>query len=155
MLVMAMSNKFGYIALNTSNKSEAAVGYGTLYGDLCGSLGVIGDVYKTDVYKLARHINKDREIIPENTITKAPSAELRPGQKDQDSLPEYAQLDAILELYLEENHSPENIIAQGFPEEVVRKVIHMTNRNDYKRAQVPACIKISKKAFGSGRKYPY
>lgn len=155
MLVMAMSNKFGYIALNTSNKSEAAVGYGTLYGDLCGSLGVIGDVYKTDVYKLARHINKDREIIPENTITKAPSAELRPGQKDQDSLPEYAQLDAILELYLEENHSPENIIAQGFPEEVVRKVIHMTNRNDYKRAQVPACIKISKKAFGSGRRYPY
>lgn len=155
MLVMAMSNKFGYIALNTSNKSEAAVGYGTLYGDLCGSLGVIGDVYKTDIYKLARHINKEREIIPENTITKAPSAELRPGQKDQDSLPEYSQLDAILKLYLEENYSPDNIITQGFPKDIVYKIINLVNRNNYKRAQIPPCIKISKKAFGNGRKYPY
>ena len=155
MLVMAMSNKFGYIALNTSNKSEAAVGYGTLYGDLCGSLGVIGDVYKTDIYKLARHINKEREIIPENTITKAPSAELRPGQKDQDSLPEYSQLDAILKLYLEENYSPDNIITQGFPKDMVYKIINLVNRNNYKRAQIPPCIKISKKAFGNGRKYPY
>lgn len=155
MLVMAMSNKFGHIALNTSNKSESAVGYGTLYGDLCGSLGVIGDVYKTDVYRLARHINKTKEIIPENTITKAPSAELRPGQKDQDSLPEYAQLDAVLRLYIEENVSPDDIIAQGFAKDMVGKIIQMVNRNEYKRAQVPACIKISKKAFGSGRKYPY
>lgn len=155
MLVMAMSNKFGYIALNTSNKSEAAVGYGTLYGDLCGSLGVIGDVYKTDIYQLAKHINKDREIIPQNTITKAPSAELRPGQKDQDSLPDYAQLDAILKLYLEENYSPENIISQGYPQELVTRIIQMINRNDYKRAQCPPIIKVSKKAFGYGRKYPY
>jgi len=155
MLVMAMSNKFGYIALNTSNKSEAAVGYGTLYGDLCGSLGVIGDVFKTDVYRLARHINRKRELIPEHTLTKAPSAELRPNQKDQDALPEYAQLDQILRLYIEENHSPENIIAQGFPEETVRKIIHMVTRNEYKRAQVPPVLKISKKAFGTGRKYPY
>lgn len=155
MLVMAMSNKFGYIALNTSNKSEAAVGYGTLYGDLCGSLGVIGDVYKTDIYKLARHINREKEIIPENTITKAPSAELRPGQKDQDSLPEYSQLDAILQLYIEENYSPENIIAQGFSPDIVDKIIKLVSQNEYKRAQVPPCIKISKKAFGNGRKYPY
>ena len=155
MLVMAMSNKFGYIALNTSNKSEAAVGYGTLYGDLCGSLSVIGDLYKTDVYALARHINREREIIPEHTITKAPSAELRPGQKDQDSLPEYAQLDAILKLYIEDNLSPEAIIAQGHPEPVVRKITGMVARNDYKRAQCPPNIKLSPKAFGSGRHYPF
>lgn len=154
-LVMAMSNKFGYIAVNTSNKSEAAVGYGTLYGDLCGSLSVIGDVYKSDVYQLAREINKEREIIPEHTIVKAPSAELRPDQKDQDSLPEYGVLDAILVRYLEENLSPEEIIAQGFSEETVRKVITMVNRNDYKRAQVPPILKVSKKSFGNGRKYPY
>lgn len=155
MLVMALSNKFGYIALNTSNKSEAAVGYGTLYGDLCGSLGVIGDVYKTDIYKLARHLNKEREIIPEHTITKAPSAELRPDQKDQDSLPEYPELDAILKLYLEENLAPEQIIAQGHPREITGKIIGMVKRNDYKRAQCPPIIKISNKAFGYGRKYPY
>ena len=155
MLVMAMSNKFGYIALNTSNKSEAAVGYGTLYGDLCGSLSVIGDLYKTDVYALARHINREREIIPEHTITKAPSAELRPGQKDQDSLPEYAQLDTILKLYIEDNLSPEAIIAQGHPEPVVRKITGMVARNNYKRAQCPPNIKLSPKAFGSGRHYPF
>lgn len=155
MLVMAMSNKYGYIALNTSNKSEAAVGYGTLYGDLCGSLGVIGDVYKTEIYQLARHINKDREIIPENTITKAPSAELRPGQKDQDSLPDYSRLDAILKLYIEENLSPKTIITKGYPEETVLKITGMVNRNEYKRAQCPPIIKMSKKAFGNGRKYPY
>ena len=154
-LVMAMSNKFGYTALNTSNKSEAAVGYGTLYGDLCGSLSVIGDVYKTDIYRLARHINREKEIIPENTIKKAPSAELRPNQKDQDSLPEYNQLDAILQLYLEENHSQEQIINQGFSKDMVQKIITLVNRNDYKRAQVPPILKISKKAFGLGRKYPY
>ncbi len=154
-LVMAMSNKFGYTALNTSNKSEAAVGYGTLYGDLCGSLSVIGDVYKTDIYRLAQHINQEKEIIPENTITKAPSAELRPNQKDQDSLPEYDQLDAILQLYIEENYSQEQIISQGFPQEMVQRIITLVNRNDYKRAQVPPILKMSKKAFGNGRKYPY
>ena len=154
-LVMAMSNKFGYTALNTSNKSEAAVGYGTLYGDLCGSLSVIGDVYKTDIYRLARHINREKEIIPENTITKAPSAELRPNQKDQDSLPEYDQLDAILQLYIEENYSQEQIISQGFPKDVVQRIVTLVNRNDYKRAQVPPILKMSKKAFGNGRKYPY
>ena len=155
MLVMAMSNKYGYIALNTSNKSEASVGYGTLYGDLCGSLGSLGDVYKTEVYELANYINREREIIPENTITKAPSAELRPDQKDQDSLPEYKQLDAILKLYIEENASSESIIKQGYPKEIVDKVISMVQRNDYKRAQCPPIIKISKKAFGSGRKFPF
>lgn len=154
-IVMAMSNKFGYIALNTSNKSEASVGYGTLYGDLCGSLGVIGDVYKTDIYKLARHINKDREIIPENTITKAPSAELRPGQKDQDSLPDYDQLDAILELFIEKNYSATHIISKGYPKETVNKIIEMVKRNEYKRAQCPPIIKVSNKAFGNGRIFPY
>lgn len=155
MLVMAASNKFGYIALNTSNKSEAAVGYGTLYGDLCGSLGVIGDIFKTDVYKLAAFINRQQEIIPQNTITKAPSAELRPNQKDQDSLPDYAELDAILKLYIEENNTAEHIIAQGYPRDLVHKVINLVNRNDYKRAQCPPSIKISKKAFGYGRRFPY
>ncbi len=155
MLVMALSNKFGYIALNTSNKSEAAVGYGTLYGDLCGSLGVIGDVYKSDIFRLAREINREREIIPEHTITKAPSAELRPGQKDQDSLPDYAQLDAILKRYIEEDESPETIIRQGYPQETVHKVVDMVKRNEYKRAQCPPIIKVSAKAFGHGRTYPY
>ncbi len=155
MLVMAMSNKFGYIALNTSNKSEASVGYGTLYGDLCGSLSIIGDLYKTEVYELARYINREQEIIPENTMTKAPSAELRPNQKDQDSLPEYAQLDSILKLYIEDNLSGKAICAQGYPKDTVKKVIGMLNRNDYKRAQCPPILKISRKAFGSGRRYPY
>lgn len=155
MLVMAMSNKFGYIALNTSNKSEAAVGYGTLYGDLCGSLGTIGDVYKTEIYELARHINNNGTIIPENTITKAPSAELRPGQKDQDSLPEYSVLDAILRLYIEENLAPEAIINKGFDKTTVLKVTGMVKNNEYKRAQCPPIIKVSEKAFGPGRKYPF
>ncbi len=155
MLVMATSNKFGYIALNTSNKSEAAVGYGTLYGDLCGSLGVIGDLYKTEVYELAAYLNREKEIIPQHTISKAPSAELRPGQKDQDSLPEYDQLDAILKRFIEENETPEKIIAQGYPQETVRKIIRLLYQNDYKRAQCPPIIKISKKSFGTGRKYPF
>lgn len=155
MLVMAISNKFNYIPLNTSNKSEAAVGYGTLYGDLCGSLSTIGDVYKTDIYALAHHINHNHVIIPEHTITKAPSAELRPGQKDQDSLPDYPLLDAILKLYIEENNSQEQIASQGYPPEVVQKIINMVQRNEYKRAQCPPILKVSKKAFGAGRKYPY
>lgn len=155
MLVMAASNKFGYIALNTSNKSEAAVGYGTLYGDMCGSLAVIGDVYKTDIYKLARYINRSREIIPENTIKKAPSAELRPDQKDQDSLPDYQVLDPILKLYIEENLSAPDIVRKGYKPEVTRRVIQLVDRSEYKRAQCPPVLKISKKAFGSDRKMPF
>ncbi len=155
MLVMALSNKFGYIALNTSNKSEAAVGYGTLYGDLCGSLSVIGDVYKTDVYKLAQDINRKKIIIPENTITKAPSAELRPGQKDQDSLPDYPTLDRILALYIEKNLSEEEIIKQGMNPELTRRIIGMVEFNNYKRAQCPPVIKVSPKAFGAGRRMPF
>ena len=155
MMMMAISNKFGNVLLATSNKSEIAVGYGTLYGDLCGSLGTIGDVFKTDIYALARYINRNQIIIPENTIQKAPSAELRPNQKDQDSLPDYNELDGILKLYLEENHSPEMIIKAGYPKATVEKVIQMVKRNEYKRAQCPPIIKISKKAFGYGRKYPF
>lgn len=154
-LVMAFSNKFGHILLNTSNKSEAAVGYGTLYGDLCGSLSVIADVYKTDVYRLAEYINREKIIIPENTIQKAPSAELRPGQKDQDSLPAYDTLDAILKSYLEENLSAAQITAQGFSPEIVEKIILLVNRNEYKRAQFAPILKISKKAFGNGRRMPF
>lgn len=154
-LVMAISNKFGNIALNTSNKSETAVGYGTLYGDMCGSLGVIGDVYKSDIFKLARYINKEQSIIPENTITKAPSAELRPNQKDQDSLPPYEQLDAILQLYIEESLSSQAIIGKGHKKETVDKIVGMVNRNEYKRAQCPPILRVSDKAFGQGRKYPF
>lgn len=154
-LVMAASNKFGHILLNTSNKSETAVGYGTLYGDLCGSLAVIGDVYKTDVYRLARYINRNGIVIPENTITKAPSAELRPDQKDQDSLPEYDVLDAILKLYIEENLSSERIIESGYPADIVEKTIGMVDRNEYKRAQCAPNLRISTKAFGIGRKMPF
>lgn len=154
-LVMAMSNKFGYIALNTSNKSEASVGYGTLYGDLCGSLSVIGDLYKTEVYQLAEYINRNNEIIPRNTITKAPSAELRPNQKDQDSLPDYEKLDAILKLYIEENLCEQDIIRQGYDETTVRKIINMVIHNEYKRAQCPPIIRVSSKSFGYGRKYPF
>lgn len=154
MLVMAISNKLGHILLNTSNKSEASVGYGTLYGDLCGSLSVLGDIFKTDVYRLARYLNRKHELIPQNTMTKAPSAELHPGQKDQDSLPDYAVLDGILKLYLEDNQSPRQIEAAGFDMEIVKRVISMVNRNEYKRAQCPPCLKVSKKAFGSGRRMP-
>lgn len=154
-LVMAVSNKFGSILLNTSNKSEVAVGYGTLYGDVCGSLSVIGDVYKTDVYRLAAHINRERTIIPENTIHKAPSAELRPGQKDGDSLPPYDVLDAIVERYVGENQSQKDIIADGFDAGTVERVIALVQRNEYKRGQCPPSIKVSRKAFGAGRKMPF
>lgn len=154
-LVMAASNKFGSILLNTSNKSEAAVGYGTLYGDMCGSLAVIADVYKTDVYRLAADINREKIIIPQNTIQKAPSAELRPGQKDQDSLPAYDLLDEILRLYLEDNLSAKQIVAEGFPPDIVEKIILLVKRNEYKRAQFAPVLKISKKAFGKGRRMPF
>jgi NAD+ synthase (glutamine-hydrolysing) len=153
-LLMAMSNKFGYILLNTSNKSEAAVGYGTLYGDMCGGISVLGDVYKTQVYELANHINKDREIIPVNSIVKPPSAELRPDQKDSDSLPEYDILDTILMEYIEHRKSSSEIIAMGYEEQVVRRIIKLVNSAEHKRYQTPPILRVSPKAFGMGRRMP-
>jgi NAD+ synthase (glutamine-hydrolysing) len=153
-LLMALSNKFGHLLLNTSNKSEAAVGYGTLYGDMCGALGVLGDVYKTDIYALAHYINKEIEIIPDNTITKPPSAELRPNQKDSDSLPEYDVLDQILFHYIEGHKSVDEIIDEGFDKEIVTKTIRLININEYKRYQFAPILRISSKAFGHGRKMP-
>lgn len=153
-ILMAMCNKFGYILLNTSNKSEAAVGYGTLYGDMCGGISVLGDVYKTQVYELANHINREREIIPQNSIVKPPSAELRPGQKDSDSLPDYDILDPILKEYIELRKSSANIIAAGFEENVVRKVIRLVNISEHKRYQTPPILRVSSKAFGMGRRMP-
>jgi NAD+ synthase (glutamine-hydrolysing) len=153
-LLMAISNKFGNILLNTSNKSEMAVGYSTLYGDLCGSLSVIGDVYKTKVYELCTYINQTTTIIPQNIIEKEPSAELRPDQKDSDSLPEYAVLDAILRLYIEEQRGLDEIIIEGYDPTMVQKIIEMVNRNEYKRYQAPPIIKVSSKSFGRGRSMP-
>jgi NAD+ synthase (glutamine-hydrolysing) len=153
-LLMAMSNKFGYILLNTSNKSEMAVGYGTLYGDMCGGLAVIGDVYKTEVYQLCEYINKEKEIIPLNTITKAPSAELRPNQKDSDSLPEYDILDKVLFHYIENKQSVEQICALGYNETLVKRIINLVNKNEYKRKQAAPVIRVSPKAFGMGRRMP-
>ena len=153
-LLMALSNKFGHILLNTSNKSEAAVGYGTLYGDMNGGLSVLGDVYKTDVFALARYINRESEIIPMNTIVKPPSAELRPDQKDSDSLPEYEVLDQVLFNYIELAKSPDEIIAMGFDEKTVHRTVLMVNRNEYKRFQAPPILRVSSKAFGFGRKMP-
>ncbi len=153
-ILMAMCNKFGYILLNTSNKSEAAVGYGTLYGDMCGGISVIGDVYKTHVFELARYINRNREIIPENTITKPPSAELRPNQKDTDSLPEYDILDKILVEYIEGRSSSAAIIKMGFDEKTVRRVIKLINSAEHKRYQTPPILRVSPKAFGMGRRMP-
>lgn len=153
-LLMAISNKFGHILLNTTNKSECAVGYGTLYGDMNGGLSVLGDVYKTDIFKMARWINRNREIIPWNTILKPPSAELRPDQKDTDSLPEYEILDQILFDYIERNFSPEEIIAKGFDRETVLRTVRMVNNNEYKRFQAPPILRISSKAFGFGRRMP-
>lgn len=152
--LMAYSNKHGYLLLNTSNKSEAAVGYGTLYGDLCGGLSVIGDLYKKNVYELSNFLNINGERIPQNTITKAPSAELRPGQKDSDSLPEYDLLDEIAYLYLEEFKSADDIIKMGFAENTVYKIINLIRLNEYKRFQCPPCIKISKFALGIDRNVP-
>ncbi|TDQ06681.1 NAD+ synthase [Pedobacter metabolipauper] len=153
-VVMAMSNKFGYILLNTSNKSECAVGYGTLYGDMCGAIGVIGDVYKTQVYELAQYINKDGMMIPENSIVKPPSAELRPGQKDSDSLPDYDTLDKILFQYIELKKSSAAIIGQGYDEALVRRIIKMVNTAEFKRYQTPPILRVSPKAFGMGRRMP-
>ena len=153
-LLMAIANKFGYILLNTSNKSELATGYGTLYGDMAGGLGVLGDCYKLQVYSLANYINRNKEIIPQNIITKAPSAELRPGQKDADSLPDYAILDKILFQYIERWLGPKEIKAQGFDADLVDRILKMVNMNEYKRNQFCPIIRISPKAFGVGRRVP-
>jgi len=153
-LLMAIANKFGYILLNTSNKSELATGYGTLYGDMAGGLSVLGDCYKLQVYALALYINRDKEIIPQNIIEKAPSAELRPGQKDSDSLPDYALLDQILYQYVEKRNGPEEIKQMGFDSELVNRTLKMVNTNEYKRSQFCPIIRISPKAFGVGRRVP-
>ncbi len=153
-LLMAVSNKFGNILLNTSNKSECAVGYSTIYGDMNGGLSVIADLYKTEVYELARWINRNGEVIPENIITKAPSAELRPDQKDSDSLPDYDILDRILIEYIENRKGPSEIIAMGFDETLVNRILRLVNLNEYKRYQTPPILRVSKKAFGMGRRVP-
>ena len=153
-ILMAIANKFGYILLNTSNKSELATGYGTLYGDMAGGLGVLGDCYKLQVYELAKYINRHQEIIPANIITKAPSAELRPNQKDSDSLPDYAVLDQILYQYIERRANPNDIKALGFDNALVDRTLKMVNNNEYKRNQFCPIIRISPKAFGVGRRMP-
>jgi NAD+ synthase (glutamine-hydrolysing) len=153
-LLMAIANKFGYILLNTSNKSELATGYGTLYGDMAGGLSVLGDVYKMQVYALAKYINKKKEFIPTNIISKAPSAELRPNQKDTDSLPEYEELDRILYNYIELRLGPAEIIAKGFDPALVARILKMVNNNEYKRNQFCPIIRVSCKAFGIGRRVP-
>ncbi|MEN9447408.1 MAG: hypothetical protein RJA25_698 [Bacteroidota bacterium] len=152
--LMALSNKFGFILLNTTNKSEAAVGYGTLYGDMCGGLAVLADVYKTQVYDICRYINLEKEIIPEHILTKAPSAELRPNQKDSDSLPDYAVLDKILYQYIEQRLGPDEIAAVGFDADLVKRILRLVNRSEFKRHQTPPILRVSTKAFGSGRRMP-
>lgn len=153
-LLMGLANKFGYILLNTSNKSELSTGYGTLYGDMAGGLSVLGDLYKMQVYALARYINREKEIIPVNIIEKAPSAELRPGQKDSDSLPDYTVLDRILYQYIERRQGPREIVAQGFDAALVSRTLKMVNTNEYKRNQFCPIIRVSSKAFGVGRRMP-
>jgi len=153
-LLMALSNKFGNILLNTSNKSETAVGYGTLYGDMSGGLSVLGDVYKTDVYLLALYLNQEQEVIPANIISKPPSAELKPNQKDSDSLPPYDVLDQILEAYIERQLPVEKVEALGFDPKLVSRVIKLVNMNEYKRYQTPPILRVSSKAFGIGRRLP-
>lgn len=153
-ILMSIANKFGYILLNTSNKSELATGYGTLYGDMAGGLGVLGDCYKLQVYALAKYINREKEIIPVNIIKKAPSAELRPGQKDSDSLPEYEILDKVLYQYIERRQGPDEIKAKGYNAKLVDRVLKLVNVNEYKRNQFCPIIRISPKAFGVGRRVP-
>lgn len=153
-LLMALANKFGYILLNTSNKSELATGYGTLYGDMAGGLSVLGDLYKMQVFALASYLNKEKEIIPAGVLTKAPSAELRPNQKDSDSLPEYDALDRILYQYIELRQGPAEIIAQGYDAILVKRILKLVNTNEYKRNQFCPIIRVSSKAFGVGRRLP-
>lgn len=153
-LLMAISNKFGNILLNTSNKSEAAVGYGTLYGDMAGGLSVLGDVYKTQVYDIARYINRNGEIIPPNIINKPPSAELRPDQKDSDSLPDYDLLDDLLYQYIEMRKGPYDLKEKGFDPAMVDRVLKMVNSSEHKRYQTPPILRTSTKAFGMGRRMP-
>jgi NAD+ synthase (glutamine-hydrolysing) len=154
LLLMAVSNKFGALLLTTGNKSELAVGYCTLYGDMCGGLAVIADVPKTEVFALARYLNKDSEIIPQNTIDKPPSAELRPDQMDSDSLPDYEQLDEILHAYVEKGKSIKSIIAMGHASEIVHKIIRLVDINEYKRKQAAPALKTTPLAFGVGRRMP-
>jgi len=155
-ILMSLSNQFGYLVLTTGNKSEIAVGYTTLYGDTAGGFAVIKDVPKTMVYKLADHINRiaPRQIIPADIITRAPSAELRPGQKDSDALPEYDLLDKILRGYVEEDKSAQQLVESGLPQDVVHRIIRMVDRNEYKRRQSPPGVKITPKAFGKDRRLP-
>jgi NAD+ synthetase len=153
-ILMALSNKFGSLVLTTGNKSELAVGYCTLYGDMCGGLAVISDVPKTMVYRLSRWINREREIIPAASITKPPSAELRPNQTDQDSLPPYEVLDAILDAYVVHLRGPAEIIAAGFDEATVKRVIRLIDANEYKRRQAAPGLKVTSKSFGVGRRIP-
>ncbi|MBU6159161.1 MAG: NAD+ synthase [Bacteroidetes bacterium] len=153
-LLMAIANKFGYILLNTSNKSELATGYGTLYGDMAGGIGVLGDCYKLQVYALAKYINRYKEVIPVNIIAKPPSAELRPGQKDSDSLPDYEMLDPILYQYIERRNGPAEIKAMGYDAPLVDRILRMVNNNEYKRNQFCPIIRVSPKAFGVGRRMP-
>lgn len=153
-ILMGLANKFGYILLNTSNKSELAVGYGTLYGDMCGGISVIGDLYKTEIFELCAYINREKEIIPTNILSKEPSAELRPDQKDSDSLPPYETLDQILHFYIEERLGPSQIVAKGFDSALVQKILKMVNMNEWKRWQAPPVLRVSKKAFGPGRRVP-
>jgi NAD+ synthetase len=151
---MSLSNKFGHLLLTTGNKSELAVGYCTLYGDMAGGLAAISDVPKTLVYKLAEHLNREKEIIPRRSIDKPPSAELRPDQKDQDTLPPYEVLDAILKLYVEDNLGISAIVAAGFDAETVRWVTRKVDFNEYKREQAAPGLKITSRAFGMGRRMP-
>ena len=153
-LVMALSNKFGSILLNTSNKSELATGYGTLYGDMAGGLGVLGDCYKLQIYALSKYVNKEREIIPKNILTKPPSAELRPGQKDSDSLPDYPILDPILYQYIERRKGPKEIMDLGYDNLLITRILKLVNTNEYKRNQFCPIIRVSCKAFGVGRRLP-
>ena len=154
MILMSLSNKFGHLLLTTGNKSELAVGYCTIYGDMAGGLAVISDVPKTMVYDLARWMNREREIIPWNTIEKPPSAELKPDQVDQDTLPPYEILDGILRLYVEENLSARDIVARGFEEKTVRWVQRRVDLNEYKREQAAPGLKVTSRAFGLGRRMP-
>jgi len=153
-LLMALSNKFGHLLLTTGNKSELAVGYCTLYGDMNGGLAVISDVFKTDVYRLCHFINREMELIPQATLDKPPSAELAPGQKDQDSLPPYEVLDAILRLYVEGVVDPAQIVAQGHDPETVERVVSLVVKSEYKRWQAPPGLRVSSRAFGMGRRLP-